>query len=82
MNPRNAFRRQADLIEEDVRERGTPRFNPKAFLKEYTESNFPQTASQPSKMQLEGRVPMTEFELKSKKQNPNSGIGFDRPEVS
>ena len=74
------FLRRGQLEERDVRQ-DAPLLDPKAFLKNYSESNFPQTVAYPSKMQLEGKVPINQTPLKLEKPKIPSGIAFDRPEV-
>lgn len=73
--------RRDQLKERDVRQ-GAPLLDPFAFLKAYSESNFPQTVAHPSKMQLEGRVPAMQTQLKFDKPKIPSGIAYDRPEVT
>lgn len=73
--------RRDQLKERDVRQ-GAPALNPKEFLDGYVNSNFPQTVAHPSKMQLEGRVPAMQTQLKFDKPKIPSGIAYDRPEVT
>ena len=75
------LQRRDQLKERDVRQ-GAPLLDPKAFLRAYSESNFPQTVAYPSKMQLEGRVPAMQTQLKFDKPKIPSGIAYDRPEVT
>ncbi len=72
--------RKQQLEERDVRQ-GVPELNTNEFLRGYLASNFPQTAAYPSKMQLEGKVPAMQTQLKFDKPKIPSGINFDRPEV-
>lgn len=74
------FLRRDQLKERDVRQ-DAPDLNAKKFLDAYVNSNFPQTAAHPSKMQLEGKVPINQTPLKLEKPKIPSGIAFDRPEV-
>lgn len=77
----NLLSRRGQLEERDVRQ-DAPLLDPKAFLKAYNESNFPHTVAYPSKMQLEGRVPAMQTQLKFDKPKIPSGIAYDRPEVT
>ena len=74
------FPRRDQLQERDVRQ-DAPELNPAEFLRGYMASNFPQTATHPSKMQSEGKVPAMKTQLKFDKPKIPSGINFDRPEV-
>lgn len=71
--------REQQLKELDVR-REAPDLNPSSFLSLYIKSNFPQTASIPSKYQLSlGIIPPGETEgVKSSKKIP-SGTSYDNP---
>jgi hypothetical protein len=71
--------REQQLRELDVR-RDSPPLNPSSFLSLYIRSNFPQTASLPSKHQLSlGIIPPGETEgVKSNKKIP-SGTSYDNP---
>jgi hypothetical protein len=75
--------RMRQLKDKDVRF-DAPDLSPGEFLKNYLESNFPQTSAHPSRDQ---QTPSTdsngEDELNFKKmKGPASGTGFDRPQVS
>ena len=77
----NSLSRRGQLAERDVRE-DAPDLNPIKFLYAYMSSNFPQTVAHPSKMQIEGRVPAMQTQLKFDKPKIPSGIAYDRPEVT
>ena len=77
----NLLSRRGQLAERDVRE-DAPDLNPNEFLSGYLRSNFPQTVAHPSKMQIEGRVPAMQTQLKFDKPKIPSGIAYDRPEVT
>jgi hypothetical protein len=75
--------RMRQLRDRDVR-LDAPDLSPGEFLKNYLDSNFPQTSAHPSS----GQQPPSsdsdgENELNFKKmKGPSSGVGFDRPQVS
>lgn len=74
--------REQQLRERDVR-RDAPDINAGDFLRRYLMSNFPQTASVPSKEQKGLVIPMIpgENDLKSIKK-PLSGTQYDNPGVN
>ena len=71
--------REQHLRERDVR-RNVPTIDPESFMQAYINSNFPQTASLPSRMQEQGLVPVNNQQdaLKLQKK-PLSGTQFDNP---
>jgi|TARA_R100001460_G_scaffold19953_1_gene41353 hypothetical protein len=71
--------REQQLQENDVK-KDAPETNPVDFMHRYLASNFPQTASMPSKEQKESQLPMNNSDniLKSMKK-PLSGTSFDNP---
>ena len=71
--------REQQLREADVRKE-SPDLNPSSFLSLYIRSNFPQTASLPSKSQLMlGILPQEDNQsVKSNKKIP-SGTSYDNP---
>ena len=71
--------REQQLRELDVRKEAAP-LNPSAFLSLYIRSNFPQTASLPSKHQLAlGAIPPGEVEGVKSNKKPLSGTSYDNP---
>lgn len=75
MNP-TEFR----LRERDVR-KDAPQLRAEDFLRLYLESNFPQTASYPSKEQKEQKVVVQpKQDTLDYVKKPQSGTSFDRPD--
>jgi hypothetical protein len=71
--------REQQLKEQDVRKEAPP-VNPSSFLSLYIRSNFPQTASLPSKHQLSlGIIPPGETEGVKSNKKPLSGTSYDNP---
>lgn len=74
--------RERQLKERDVR-RDAPEVNPSAFLNLYMQSNFPQTASHPSREQIErGVTPQDQMNDVRYNKKPLSGTSFDNPAKS
>jgi hypothetical protein len=71
--------RERQLRERDVR-KDAPEIDPTTFLSMYLESNFPQTATHPSKDQAErGIIPKDELDDVRYNKKPLSGTSFDNP---
>jgi hypothetical protein len=71
--------RERQLRERDVR-KDAPEIDPTTFLSLYLESNFPQTATYPSKDQVErGIIPKDELDDVRYNKKPLSGTSFDNP---
>lgn len=75
--------RMSQLREKDVRDTvGAAQLDPVSFLSLYLASNFPQTASLPSKRQLETGITPNISAGSVDFSKPRSGTSFDNPAAS
>ena len=71
--------REKQLKERDVR-KNAPELNPLTFLKDYVDSNFPQTAALQSNLQKQlGIYPQIHTNGVDYNKKPMQGISFDNP---
>lgn len=75
--------RQQQLKERDVRKL-SPELDAGTFMQLYMESNFPQTSSYPSPLQMQQGLANQQLtdSLKLKQTKPKSGTGYDNPGLS